>query len=397
MTFRESTAHAVIGEVWRAASGLIDRSARARRCARTGGCSALTIALPQLHRPAPHQRFLRLRATVFRPGAPLAPVAGARRWAWPGDLCVLGMLAEPERPVRAAGGDRRCGRHLQVHPDRGSPARHRVGRRPAAPSHPPRGRAPCSSTSPASCAGSSAISRSAACWPGWRLPGRRRGRAAHRARALSGGGIRSATRVQPGRLAGAFGHASTSSGDSTTPARCRGRSVSALCLTPLLSHPEELVPPAGPAPGREAYTFVPGETPYFGTKAATLPFNPEVAEQATMREFNGQGRDPPPAHSWRLHHRETTASSRAKSLRAVGNLLGGLFYHLFLFALFLVGLAGTCMGGGGPHCGRRAPRGRPAGRRPTTCGRCSTWPLSGRDGRLSAAVGDRHRRRHHPW
>src|SRR5258705_11007475 len=157
--------------------------------------------------------------------------------------------------------------------------------------------------------------------------------------ALSGGRIPSATLnlgVLPApaqvHILQRFGYPSTVSGGGYIGA----------CLSSLLSHRKSW--PAGRArSGLEAYTFVPGETPYFGTKAATLPFNPDVAEQPTMRELNGQDE----IRHLRTHGDFIIVRHRLLSrevLRAVGNLLGGLFYHLFLFTLFLVGVAGIYWG-----------------------------------------------------
>jgi hypothetical protein len=157
--------------------------------------------------------------------------------------------------------------------------------------------------------------------------------------ALSGGGIRSATfnlgvlqALAQLDILRRFDYLSTVSGGGYIGS----------CLSSLLSHRKSW--PAGrPRSGLEAYTFVPGETPYFGTKAATLPFNPDVAEQPTMREFNGQDE----IRHLRTHGDFIIVRHRLLSrevLRAVGNLLGGLFYHLFLFTLFLVGVAGIYWG-----------------------------------------------------
>ena len=157
--------------------------------------------------------------------------------------------------------------------------------------------------------------------------------------ALSGGGIRSATfnlgvlqALAQLDILRRFDYLSTVSGGGYIGS----------CLSSLLSHRKSW--PAGrPRSGLEAYTFVPGETPYFGTKAATLPFNPDVAEQPTMREFNGQDE----IRHLRTHGDFIIVRHRLLSrevLRAVGNLLGSLFYHLFLFTLFLVGVAGIYWG-----------------------------------------------------
>ena len=157
--------------------------------------------------------------------------------------------------------------------------------------------------------------------------------------ALSGGGIRSATfnlgvlqALARRDILRRFDYLSTVSGGGYIGA----------CLSSLLSHRKNWS--AGrPRTGDDAYTFGPDETPYFGTKAATLPFNPDVAEQFTMREFNGHDE----IRHLRTHGDFIIVRHRLLSrevLRTVGNLLGGLFYHLFLFALFLVGVTGTYWG-----------------------------------------------------
>jgi hypothetical protein len=114
------------------------------------------------------------------------------------------------------------------------------------------------------------------------------------------------------------------------------------CLTSLLSRrrgPRGGTPRTGP----DAYTFAPGETPYFGTTPPVFPFNPDSTEQSTLHEFNGRDQ----VRHLRTHGdfiitRRWLLSREV--LRAVGNLLGGIFYHLLIFGLFLVGFSGIYWG-----------------------------------------------------
>jgi Patatin-like phospholipase len=330
VTFRESTAHAVIGE-WRAL-GLIDEARAAVRADwwMLGAYIAFLSSTGLLL-----MWFLRYERRSFAPVLLCFPVAGALLGVAE-NLCVLGMLAEPERPsalLAVIGGVAGTSKFILIAEALLAIAwavgrlRHRIRRVDA------------------HLLNFSGVLAGEQRYLAQRrlLAGLAPSAAAEGARpiglALSGGGIRSAT-FNLGVLQALarldilrrFDYLSTVSGGGYIGA----------CLTSLLSHRKSW--PAGrPRTGPEAYTFVPGETPYFGTKAATLPFNPEVAEQATMREFNGQDE----IRHLRTHGDFIIVRHRLLSrevLRAVGNLLGGLFYHLFLFALFLVGLAGTYWG-----------------------------------------------------
>jgi hypothetical protein len=157
--------------------------------------------------------------------------------------------------------------------------------------------------------------------------------------ALSGGGIRSATFNQGvlqslARLGilRRMDYLSTVSGGGYIGS----------CLTSLLSRrrgPRGGTPRTGP----DAYTFAPGETPYFGTTPPVFPFNPDSTEQPTLHEFNGRDQ----VRHLRTHGdfiitRRWLLSREV--LRAVGNLLGGIFYHLLIFGLFLVGFSGIYWG-----------------------------------------------------
>jgi hypothetical protein len=331
VTFRESTAHAVIGE-WRAL-GLIDEAHAAVRADwwMLGAyivflsCTSLLLMW-----------FLRYERRSFASVLLCFPLAGALLGVAE-NLCVLGMLAEPDQPsalLATIGGVAGTSKLILVAETLIAIAwavgrlRHRIRR-----------------------VDPHVLNFSGVLAGERRYLARRRvlagvttsPSAAESARpiglALSGGGIRSAT-FNLGVLQALarldilrrFDYLSTVSGGGYIGA----------CLSSLLSHRKSW--PAGkPRTGPEAYTFPPGETPYFGTKAATLPFNPDMAEQPTLREFNGQDE----IRHLRTHGDFIIVRHRLLSrevLRAVGNLLGGLFYHLFLFALFLVGVAGTYWG-----------------------------------------------------
>ena len=331
VTFRESTAQAVLGE-WRAL-GLIDEAHAAVRADwwMLGAyivflsCTGLLLMW-----------FLRYERRSFAPVLLCFPVGGALLGVAE-NLCVLGMLAEPDRPsalLAVTGGiagtlkfillaetviaivwalSRLPHRIRRVDPHvlnfsgvLAGERRYLAQRRVLA----------GVATSPVAAENTR-----------------------HIGLALSGGGIRSAT-FNLGVLQALarldilrrFDYLSTVSGGGYIGS----------CLTSLLSHRKSW-PTGKPRTGLDAYTFVAGETPYFGTKAATLPFNPDMAEQATMREFNGADE----LRHLRTHGDFIIVRHRLLSrevLRAVGNLLGGRFYHLFLFALFLVGVAGTYWG-----------------------------------------------------
>jgi hypothetical protein len=331
VTFREATAQAVLGE-W-LALGLIDEAHTAVRADwwMLGAyivfltCTGLLLMW-----------FLRYERRSFAPVLLCFPVGGALLGVAE-NLCVLGMLAEPEKPsalLAVTGGIAGTSKLILLAETviaivwALSRLPHRIRR-----------------------VDPHVLNFSGVLAGERRYLARRRVLAgaavspdtAEHARpiglALSGGGIRSAT-FNLGVLQALarldilrrFDYLSTVSGGGYIGA----------CLSSLLSHRKNWR--AGrPRTGDEAYTFDPGETPYFGTKAATLPFNPDVTEQATMREFNGQDE----IRHLRTHGDFIIVRHRLLSrevLRAVGNLLGGLFYHLFLFALFLVGVAGTYWG-----------------------------------------------------
>ncbi len=331
VSVRESTAYAVLGE-WRA-RGLIPAAHAAVRADwwLLGAyivfltCTGLLLMW-----------FLRYERRSFAPVLLCFPLAGALLGVAE-NLCVLGMLAEPEQPsvlLAAIGGVAGTSKIILLAETLIAIA-WAVGRLP----HRIRRVDPHVLNFLGVLAGER------------RYLARRRvlagvtasPTAAESARpiglALSGGGIRSATfnlgvlqALAQLDILRRFDYLSTVSGGGYIGA----------CLSSLLSHRKSW--PAGkPRTGQEAYTFDSGETPYFGTKAATLPFNPDVAEQPTMREFNGQDE----IRHLRTHGDFIIVRHRLLSrevLRAVGNVLGGLFYHLFLFALFLVGVAGTYWG-----------------------------------------------------
>ena len=157
--------------------------------------------------------------------------------------------------------------------------------------------------------------------------------------ALSGGGIRSATfnlgvlqSLSRMGILWRIDYLSTVSGGGYIGS----------CLSSLLSRPSGRHRRAPRTP-REAYEFAPGEKPYFGTATPDFPFNPESTEQADLHQFNGRDQ---------VRHLRTHGDfiitrrwifSR-EVLRAIGNLLGGLFYHLLIFALFIVGATGLYWG-----------------------------------------------------
>jgi hypothetical protein len=114
------------------------------------------------------------------------------------------------------------------------------------------------------------------------------------------------------------------------------------CLSSLLSRSR---PPRGAKPreGNEAYTFDTGDRPYFGPTPPLFPFNPDTTQQPTLDQWNGRDQ----VRHLRTHGDFIIARRSLLSrevLRAVGNLLGGLFYHLLVFGLFLVAFAGVYWG-----------------------------------------------------
>jgi hypothetical protein len=157
--------------------------------------------------------------------------------------------------------------------------------------------------------------------------------------ALSGGGIRSATFN--------LGVLQTLSQLGVLPrmdylSTVSGGGYIGSCLSSLLSRPQGHLRRVGRTP-RGVYEFEPGEKPYFGTTPPDFPFNPDSTAQPALHEFNGRDQ---------VRHLRTHGDfiitrrwlfSR-EVLRAVGNLLGGLFYHLLIFALFLVGFSGIYWG-----------------------------------------------------
>jgi hypothetical protein len=114
------------------------------------------------------------------------------------------------------------------------------------------------------------------------------------------------------------------------------------CFSSLLSRSR---PARGgkPREGAEAYTFDAGDAPHFGPTPPVFPFNPDPTEQPTLRDWNGRDQ----VRHLRTHGDFIIARRSLLSrevLRAVGNLLGGLFYHLLIFALFLVAFSGLYWG-----------------------------------------------------
>ncbi|HEU5190887.1 MAG TPA: patatin-like phospholipase family protein [Methylomirabilota bacterium] len=114
------------------------------------------------------------------------------------------------------------------------------------------------------------------------------------------------------------------------------------CLSSLLSHRRGRHG-GTPRTGREAYVYRQGDTPYFGTTQPLFPFNPDATAQPALREFNGRDE----VRHLRTHGdfiitRRWILSREV--LRAVGNLLGGIFYHLLIFTLFLVAFTGIYWG-----------------------------------------------------
>ena len=331
VTFRESTAHAVIGE-WRTL-GLIHAAHDAVRADwwMLGAyivflsCTSLLLMW-----------FLRYERRSFASVLLCFPLAGALLGVAE-NLCVLGMLAEPDQPsalLATIGGVAGTSKLILLAETLIAIA-WAVGRLP----HRIRRVDPHVLNFSGVLAGERRYLAQRRVLAGVTTSPSAAESARPIGLALSGGGIRSAT-FNLGVLQALarldilrrFDYLSTVSGGGYIGA----------CLSSLLSHRKSW--PAGkPRTGPEAYTFLPGETPYFGTKVATLPFNPDMAEQPTLREFNGQDE----IRHLRTHGDFIIVRHRLLSrevLRAVGNLLGGLFYHLFLFALFLVGVAGTYWG-----------------------------------------------------
>ena len=150
------------------------------------------------------------------------------------------------------------------------------------------------------------------------------------------------------------------------------------CLSSLLSRSR---PAKGTKPreGHEAYTFDRDDTPHFDTTAPLFPFNPDPTEQPALRDFNGRDQ----VRHLRTHGDFIIARRSLLSrevLRAVGNLLGGLFYHLLIFTLFLVafsgiywGVVGVMIGPGIAGIGQLTPGGYALS--------LVDWPLKGGLGR----------------
>jgi hypothetical protein len=151
--------------------------------------------------------------------------------------------------------------------------------------------------------------------------------------ALSGGGIRSATfnlgvlqALASFKVLPKIDYLSTVSGGGYIGS----------CLSSLLSRREG----AGPCDEEQAYLIDPsqGQVPRFGTAREHFPFNTEA---------DGPGE--PHSGAKQLRHLRThgdfiVARKQILSrdvLRAVGNVLGGLFYHLLVFALFMVAFSGV--------------------------------------------------------
>lgn len=161
--------------------------------------------------------------------------------------------------------------------------------------------------------------------------------------ALSGGGIRSATfnlgvlqALSSLCILPRFDYLSTVSGGGYIGS----------CLTSLLSRrrmapgePEAAGRLRPPGEGDADYVIDPEtQSANFGTVPATFPFNAQADEQAGLGDFNGRAQ----VRHLRTHGDFIIARKQLFSrdmLRAVGSVLGGLFYHLMMFLLFLVGAA----------------------------------------------------------
>jgi len=161
--------------------------------------------------------------------------------------------------------------------------------------------------------------------------------------ALSGGGIRSATfnlgilqALSSLRILPRIDYLSTVSGGGYIGS----------CLTSLLSrrHVEKdqraaVEHRASIRGDNDAYVIDPAtQAANFGTVPASFPFNAQSDEQPGLGAFNGRAQ----VRHLRTHGDFIIARRQLFSrdmLRAVGNVLGGLFYHLLMFALFLVGAA----------------------------------------------------------
>jgi hypothetical protein len=163
--------------------------------------------------------------------------------------------------------------------------------------------------------------------------------------ALSGGGIRSATfnlgvlqALSSLCILPRFDYLSTVSGGGYIGS----------CLSSLLSRrkkePGEREARGGGPLGRRArdeanaaYGIDPEtQSANFGTMPATFPFNAQADEQEGLGAFNGRTQ----VRHLRTHGDFIIARKQLFSrdmLRAVGSVLGGLFYHLLMFLLFLVG------------------------------------------------------------
>ena len=168
--------------------------------------------------------------------------------------------------------------------------------------------------------------------PGTAAPGAQAPGASGTARpiglALSGGGIRSATfnlgilqALSSLHILPRFDYLSTVSGGGYIGS----------CLASLLSRRKE-----EPGQDNAAYVIDPEtQTANFGTVPETFPFNAQADEQTGLGAFNGRAQ----VRHLRTHGDFIIARKQLFSrdtLRAVGSVLGGLFYHLLMFLLFLV-------------------------------------------------------------
>jgi len=161
--------------------------------------------------------------------------------------------------------------------------------------------------------------------------------------AFSGGGIRSATfnlgvlqALSSQRILPHIDYLSTVSGGGYIGS----------CLSSLLSRRQPTPPPKGEEsrPLQDNGDYLIGDTPErdpaFGTHPERFPFNTEPGQKPDAIGLDGRKQ----VRHLRTHGDFIIARKQVLSrdmLRAVGNVLGGLFYHLLIFIVFMLVASGV--------------------------------------------------------
>ena len=161
--------------------------------------------------------------------------------------------------------------------------------------------------------------------------------------ALSGGGIRSAT-FNLGVLQALASHRILPHVDYLSTVSGGGYIGS--CFSSLLSRRQPPPPSKDreprPLPDHGDYRIgrEPERAPAFGTHPANFPFNTEPGQKADANGLDGRKQ----VRHLRTHGDFIIARQQVLSrdmLRAVGNVLGGLFYHLLIFVVFMLVASGV--------------------------------------------------------